>query len=255
MPTKQKKKASSLLKRSQEVLLVGGMVVYERWAAILTTLSMSTQGRWAVLPTLWKTVSTAIDRMGKLHEAVEDFVLNVQLDTGMYKGVPVKGTSQDLQQLAEWVRMLKARTLQKIAARFDLSEGKLLWAAAIFDRRTWPQGDMRFDVVSHVTPRLTALASEFPPCQNKLLGSDAFVRVARQLASALPLLRSRSGRIRGVDAVHAWEYAASHLASKEWQSFMHFLTFCLLKCMLLVVDCAISLCCVPLSQTILLSKV
>ena len=49
-PAMQKNQANDLLKHSERVSIVGGMVVYERWAAMLTTLSLATQAQWAVLP-------------------------------------------------------------------------------------------------------------------------------------------------------------------------------------------------------------
>ena len=75
-PAVQNKKAKNLLKRSEQVSIVGGMVVYERWAAVLTTLSLATQVEWAVLPILFHTVHTAKRRFDAIFNALEEFVLS-----------------------------------------------------------------------------------------------------------------------------------------------------------------------------------
>ena len=91
-PKRQQKKAKWLLKRSENVTLIGGMVVYKRWAARLTTLSLSTQAKWSVLPTLAYSVEKTICQLSKLHEVAEDFILKCQLELNTYNGVCVSGT-------------------------------------------------------------------------------------------------------------------------------------------------------------------
>ena len=232
-PAGQKKKAHALLKRAEQVAIVGGMVVYERWAAVLTTLSLATQAKWAVLPILYHTVEGARRRLESISGALEDFVLHCDLEARTYKNVTVRGSRADLEMLARWSNVLKDRTIQKLLTRFPLQEGGLFWGASLFDRRTWPLADMQFNP-DDVENKLLAVKKNFPAASNLHMTTTGFVSLVRALTVQVPPERSHSGRVVGRDAVAAWVYAANHLHTKEWRP---------------VIDCAIALCTVPLSQT------
>ena len=119
------------------------------------------QADWAVLPTLHHTITLTQRRLQKLPDVVENFITTVNLSSGVCKGVEVEGTEENLKELATWSRLLIARTTAKLASRYDITEGKLLWGASLFDRRTWPHGDMSFnDEV--VARKLAALKNHFP---------------------------------------------------------------------------------------------
>ena len=232
-PAVQKKKANNLLKRSERVSIVGGMVVYERWAAVLTTLSLATQAQWAVLPILSHTVLTAQRRLDAMSNVLEEFVLACDLTVGKYKNVTVHGSRSDLEMLARWTQILKERTVLKLTSRFPLHEGGLFWGASLFDRRTWPLSDMQFNH-EEVAKKLNAVRQHFPAASRLELTTHSFVSLGRALTIQMPPQRSHSGRVVGRDSVAAWVFAATKLQSKEWQP---------------IIDCAIALCTVPLSQT------
>lgn len=141
-------------------MLVGGMIIYEIWAGVLTTLSISTQARWAVLPILQKNVEACRSRVGHLVETVETFIMECNLEKGMYRSIMVRGTQEDLQNLATWARMLMERTIAMIDRRFPSEEGGLLWSASLFDRRTWPLTDMKF-AIQEVEMKLQGIKRNF----------------------------------------------------------------------------------------------
>lgn len=230
-PKSQQNKVKRLLRRSEDVTLVGGMVVYERWAARLTALSLSTQAQWSVLPTLAHSVQRAIHQLSKLHEVAEDFILKCQLELNTYNGVRVSGTQQGLESLAHWTATLKDRTLNMIRKRFDVQEGGLLWASALFDRRTWPQ-DLKFDI-DNVRMQLNSLQQGFSACNKLRLDVNDFLAIARTINQEHPPLRSSSGRIRCADAMHAWPRASQTIKTTD---------------LLPMLTCAMQLCTVVVSQ-------
>ena len=233
LPPEQKKKAERLLKRCEDACIIGGMVVYERWAAVLTTLSLATQATWAVLPILAHTVRSAQERIAALPNVLENFILQCDLAKASYKSVTLRGSKADLETLAKWTNLLKDRTLEKVLLRFPVQEGGLFWAASLFDHRTWPLTDMQFSM-DIVSGKLHAIQQLFPAATNLVLNATQFVALSRALTVQLPPQRSHSGRVVGRDAVAAWVFAASRLQTKEWDPLIH---------------CAIALCTVPLSQT------
>lgn len=231
-PQHCRKRARTLLHWAQSVTVIGGMHVYEALAAALTTLSLCTQSRWAVLPTLLVSVRTTQQRLQRLHETLEKFILEIDFRTMTYKGSVVQGSQADLDNLAMWTNNLKMRASEKLAKRFDVREGTLLWGTSLFDRRTWPQ-DLQFDLQHIVSPKISAIEKTFPRAVSAGVIAEDFVVIAQKLMGAYPLVRSKSGRIRACDALKAWEFAAN--MSKDSSK-------------LPVVNCAIVLCTVSLSQ-------
>ena len=118
-----------------------------------------------------------------------------------------------------------------INKRFDVQEGGLLWAAALFDRRTWPQ-DLRFDV-EKVQMQLSSLQKCFPACSKLHLDVNDFIAIARIINQEHPPLRSSSGRIRCADAMQAWTRASPAMKATD---------------LLPILTCAMQLCTVVVSQ-------
>lgn len=104
-----------------------------------------------------------------------------------------------------------------IEKRFLLQKGGLLWAASLFDRRTWPLTDMKF-IAEDVQSKLQCLADNFPACNELCLLSSNFIPLAQKLTQDVPPVRSPSGRIRAIDSVEAWTFAINRLQTKEWNS-------------------------------------
>lgn len=171
--------------------------------------------------------------MQRLTEVGECFIMECDLEHSFYRGIIVQGTRGDLQNLANWVVLLQGRSLKMIDKRFSIEQGGLLWAASLFDRRTWPLADMRFNL-KDVECKLQCLKAHFPASTRLDLSAAQFISLAQRIAQEVPPMRSTSGRIQGLDAMEAWVYAANNLQAKDWQA---------------VLDCAIQLCTVPLSQT------
>ena len=231
-PEKCKKRVAQLLRWSKTLQIIGGMVVYEAWSCALTSLSLSTQSQWAVLPSLFITVNKTRQRLDRLHDTLEKFICEVNIGTMTYKGATVVGTKQDMEALATWVNALKQRSHLGLTTRFDTSEGKLLWGASLFDRRTWPQ-DGQLDIAGVVQPKLDAVEKAFPRVFAGKVKAVDFVVMAQKLSATFPLVRSRRGHIRACDVVRTWEFAANTFTESAWRA---------------VLDTAIALCTVPLSQ-------
>ena len=231
-PRKQEKKARNLLKKARSLLLVTCMVIYERWAAVLTTLSLSTQAVWSVLPTLHYSVGVAMRRLQRLQDVTEQVILDVKVDEHTYHGVQVEGGKEDLKTMAEWAVELKDRTLAMLNKRFDTAAGGLLWSASLFDRRTWP-ADLKFDP-EVVQKQLDALQKNFPACKKLKLYAGDFVRLAKIVQQDHPPTRSASGRIRASDALRTWNAALRTVKEGDLQPML---------------KCAAQLCCVIISQS------
>ena len=208
----------------------GDMMLYSGWASVLTTLSVCTQ---AVLPTLYHSVCATHAHIAKLSDLLEDIIVYLR-PGATYKGLQLKGTQEDLEKLVEWGGHLIAHTTDNLSVRFDLSSGKLLWAASLFDRRTWPHGDMVFDTARIVEPKLAALRREFPFAKQLNIVAGAFVQTTRAASVVCPLQRSASSRVRAADAVYVWQRASDLIKGEALQK---------------VVQLATALCTVPLSQS------
>ena len=86
---------------------------------------------------------------------------------------------EDLQAIVKWARLLQQRTAIMLTSRFQTGPRSLLWAASLFDRRTWPHGDMQFDVDGNVKAKLEALCKDFPIARVYPIKLDEFVSAAR----------------------------------------------------------------------------
>ena len=126
-PTRTMRKARQIFKWTNSLKIVGGMAVYSSWPAILSTLSMCTQAFWAVLPSLYQSVLGTLQKLENLHEALERFILQLDLDKERCKDITVRGSREVLDGLAKWTNVLKQRTIDMVNKRFDTSPGQLLW--------------------------------------------------------------------------------------------------------------------------------
>lgn len=122
--------------------------------------------------------------------------MECNLEKGMYRSIMVRGTQEDLQNLATWARMLMERTIAMIDRRFPSEVGGLLWSASLFDRRTWPLTDMKF-AIQEVEMKLQGIKRNFPSSRALELHAGSFVALAQKVTHEVPPVRSVSGRIRG----------------------------------------------------------
>ena len=231
-PEKCRKRAAQLLRWSKNVQIIGGMVVYEAWACALASLSLSTQSNWAALPSLFTSVKKTKQRIQRLHETLEKFISEANVATMTYKAAAITGTAQNMEDLVAWVNALKQRTDLSLERCFDTSDGSLLWGASLFDRRTWPQ-DLKFDIQGVVQQKLDAVERAFPRAFASKVKAFEFVAMAQKLSAAFPLVRSKCGHIRACDVVRTWEFAKT-FNETAWKP---------------VLDTAIALCTVPVSQS------
>ena len=231
-PEKCKHRAKQLLRWSKNIRIIGGMVMYEAWSGALASLSLSTHSNWATLPSLFTSVNKTQQRLKRMHEILEKFISEANVVTMTYKGATIEGTKQDMEVVITWVNALMHRTALSLADRFDVEEESLFWGASLFDRRTWPQ-DLQFDI-QDVEAKLNSIERTFPRAFASKIHPADFTAMAQKLSGAFPLVRSKNGQIRACDVVKTWEYAAKTFKESGWKP---------------VLDTAIALCTVPLSQS------
>lgn len=147
------------------------------------------KANWAALPVLSHTVSSALSRVKAISDSLEAFILEVKRTPGVYKGAISIENDSELQVLSRWSLLLIHRTEQMLKKRFDLTPGSLLWAASLFNRRTWPV-DVKFPM-EEVSAKLNALREVFPEASEMLLVAENFVTTAQAMMRDYQMKQSR----------------------------------------------------------------